>query len=491
MGCDEWAAEMSSVYPVEDRFVLTSVFGKNVDEFERVTRAVLPVSDGIELNFCCPHSLEYGESVARQEALTLEIARAVRAMCDKPLVAKLSPNMPDIGTWAKRLVAAGVDAIAAIGPTSAVCVHDPVTGKPVLSYEKGGLSGRAILSRGLDCVAAIRAAVSVPIIAGGGIESASDVRAYRAAGGNIFAVGTALAGLDTETIARYFTALNDDLANNTDRAVELIRYRDLSLVHRPMTVSAVRRHGPIAELRFEQSFAAEPGQFVFAWIPGVGEKPFSIAGTEPFLLGIRSVGRVSEAISALEPGDELLVRGPLGKAFPEPDAGAVLVAGGCGAVPLLPLAACCRDPLIVLGARTRNELLFAEEFRALGKTVTSTDDGSDGVAGTVLDGLALLAERHDLRGRLFVTCGPEMMMSRALAVQRQWSAPERLLFCLERHTSCGIGLCGKCSLDGKRTCVDGPWFSGSDLATSIDFGHYHRLPSGLKVDLAASCEPAQ
>ena len=68
--------------------------------------------------------------------------------------------------------------------------------------------------------------------------------------------------------------------------------------------------------------------------------------------------------------------------------------------------------------------------------------------------------------------------------------PDRLLFCLERHTACGIGLCGKCSVDGKRTCVDGPWFSGADLVDSIDFGMYHRRPSGLKVPLSESCATA-
>lgn len=485
MGCNQWAREMAAVYPLAGRFLLTSVFGRNVAEFLQVVETVLPVTDGIELNYCCPHSLEYGESVARQEALTIEITRAVRQICDKPLVAKLSPNIPDMGGWARRLVAAGADAIAAIGPTTAVTVHDPVTGEPVLSFGKGGLSGRAIRSRGLACVAEIRSQVDVPIIAGGGIESGADVRAYRDAGGDIFAVGTALAGMDTDTVARYFRALASDLENGTDKAIDLVCYRDLDLVHLPMTVADVKRRGDMAELHFAEPFEAEPGQFLFAWLPEMGEKPFSIAGTNPLVLGVRAVGAVSAAICALEPGDQLLVRGPLGKPVPVPPPGSVLVAGGCGAAPLRLLAERCQDPLILLGAKTKDELLLAEDLARLGDLTRMTEDGSVGETGTALDGLMRLAAAHDLTGRTFVTCGPEGMMAAVIATARQWSAPDKLFAIVERHTSCGIGLCGKCSLDGRRSCVDGPAFSGQMLADSQDFGRFHRGPSGRREPLGS------
>jgi dihydroorotate dehydrogenase (NAD+) catalytic subunit len=489
MGCDEWVREMKGVYPLVGRFLLTSVFGKNADEFLTVTERVLPVSDGIELNFCCPHSLEYGESVARQEELTIDITREVRKRCDRPLVVKLSPNIPNLGTWAGRLVDAGADAVAAIGPTSAVTVNDPTTGDPVLSFGKGGLSGRAILSRGLECVAQIRAHVDVPIIAGGGIESAADVRAYRAVGGNVFAVGTALAGMDTPTIEEYFRNLHHDLKMDTDTAVTLVCYRLLGLEHRPAVVRDVAQRGVNAELRFEESIESEPGQFLFAWIPGVGEKPFSIAASSPLTLGVRRAGKVSRAIAELRPGDRLLIRGPLGKPFPPVPGGTVLVAGGCGAVPIRFLAERCETPLVVLGARTREELLFADDFRSLGQTVVCTDDGSEGVSGTVLDGLRTLSEAHDLAGRTFVTCGPEAMMGAALDTEHAWSPVERLIACVERYTACGIGLCGKCSMDGYRTCVDGPWFSAGQLAETEDFNRYHRVPSGKREPLAlAGCE---
>jgi dihydroorotate dehydrogenase (NAD+) catalytic subunit len=489
MGCDEWAREMASVYPLAGRFLLTSVFGKNVEEFLAAVRAVLPVSDGIELNFCCPHSLEYGESVARQKALTVRITREVRGICGKPVVAKLSPNLSDIGGWARQLVDAGADAIAAIGPTTAVTVADPTTGVAVLSFGKGGLSGRAIVGRGVECVAEIRAAVQVPIVAGGGIESADDVRAYRAAGGDIFAVGTALAGMDTRTMAAYFAALDRDMAEESNRAVDMVRYRNLQLAHRPMTVASVTPRGAAAELRFRKSMEVGPGQFIFAWIPGVGEKPFSVAGADPLLLGVRAVGPVSRALCALRVGDRLLVRGPFGKPFPSLEPEPVLVAGGCGTVPLRMLAERSRAPTIVLGARTAVELLFAEDFARFGNLVVMTDDGTRGGKGTAVDGIGTLARERNLRGRQFVACGPEAMLVAAMEEARKWTPPSRVLLCVERHTSCGIGICGKCSLDGRRTCVDGPWFSGVDLLASREFGRFHRGPSGRLDPLRTNCEP--
>jgi hypothetical protein len=82
-------------------------------------------------------------------------------------------------------------------------------------------------------------------------------------------------------------------------------------------------------------------------------------------------------------------------------------------------------------------------------------------------------------------------MVAALETAKRGSAPDRLLFCVERHTSCGIGICGKCSLDGRRVCVDGPWFSGAELLASREFGRFHRGPSGRLEALRPQCGAVQ
>lgn len=483
-GLEAWLAEVRELYPLDGKFLLLSIFGEKLGDFVELARALAPYCDGLELNFCCPHSLQYGEAVARQGDLTAEITGAVRALTDKPVVVKLSPNVRDIGGWAKALVAAGADAVAAIGPTTAVTVVDEHSGEPVLSFGSGGLSGPAILERGIECVSAIRAAVDVPIIAGGGISGAEDVAAYRRAGGNIFSVGTSLAGMDTATLRRFFELLLEEVATGGTQAKEMA-FSDWRLKHRPYRVGSVERRGDLAVLRFDRELAAEPGQFVFAWLPGVGEKPYSVAGDDPLLLGVRKVGKVSEALYNLEPGDEVMVRGPFGKAFPLLE-DAVLVAGGCGAVPLRFLAERLERPLVVLGAAREEELLFREDFERRCETVLATDDGSAGLQGTAVDALAGAIRERGLKGAAFYNCGPEPMMAAAASLERECTSPDRIMICVERHTCCGVGLCGKCSMDGYRTCVDGPCFRLSELGPDTAFGSYRRGPSGAREPLPGS-----
>jgi dihydroorotate dehydrogenase (NAD+) catalytic subunit len=498
MGYRAWVEEMAQIYPLKDKFLLVSVFGSTADDMVEVAKAVSGVADGIELNFCCPHSREYGEAVAKQSDLTVDITRQVRNATDLPIVAKLSPNVGDIGAWAASLVEAGADAIAAIGPTTAVTVRDQHSGEPVLSFGGGGLSGPAIMSRALECVRAIRASVSVPIIASGGISTAHDVAAFREAGADIFSIGTSLAGFDTARIEAYFEQMLESLACDKVEVTPRRTFDGLHLQHRPYRVSAVEHSGDVAVLRFEEPIDAAPGQFVFAWLPGVGEKPFSLAGCGPLVLGIQNVGKVSAALTALRPGDTVLMRGPFGRPF-SPHPNAVLVAGGCGAVPIRFLASQLEQPLIILGATRKDRLLFADEFKAFGETVVMTDDGSEGGRGTTVDALGDILAERGLQDPVFYNCGPERMLAAAVEIELKFATRDRISICVERHTICGVGLCGKCSMDGYRTCVDGPCFTLDEIAETTAFGRYHRAPSGRQLefgqvsggraDLGASCAP--
>lgn len=482
MGYQAWVDEMAEIYPLKDTFLLVSVFGSTADDMVEVAKAVSVVADGIELNFCCPHSRQYGEAVAKQSDLTVEITRQVREAIDLPIVAKLSPNVGDIGAWAASLVDAGVDAIAAIGPTTAVTVRDEHSGEPVLSFGSGGLSGPAIMARALECVREIRASVSVPIIASGGISTAQDVAAFREAGADIFSIGTSLAGFDTAHIKSYFEQMLESIECDEVDATPHRTFDALHLKHRPYRVSAVEKTGDVTVLRFDASIDAEPGQFVFAWLPGVGEKPFSLAGSDPLVLGIQNVGKVSAALTELNAGDTVLMRGPFGRPF-SPRPNAVLVAGGCGAVPIRFLASRLEQPLIILGATRKDRLMFAEEFKSLGETVVMTDDGSEGRHGTTVDALRDLLAQRGLHNPVFYNCGPERMLAAAVDVEAMYTSRDRINICVERHTICGVGLCGKCSMDGYRTCVDGPCFTLDELAESTAFGRYHRAPSGQLLEL--------
>ncbi len=114
---------------------------------------------------------------------------------------------------------------------------------------------------------------------------------------------------------------------------------------RTFKVVRVVEHTPLLKSFYvEAPFAAEPGQFVNLWIPGVDEKPFSISDLAGGLLelSVKAVGSFTHRLMAVRVGDWLGIRGPLGRAFRLED-DSVLVGGGIGFAPLRFLARRLRD----------------------------------------------------------------------------------------------------------------------------------------------------
>jgi dihydroorotate dehydrogenase electron transfer subunit len=221
---------------------------------------------------------------------------------------------------------------------------------------------------------------------------------------------------------------------------------------------------------------AEPGQFAMIWLPGLDEKPFSISGRDPLCFAVAKVGPFSEALHALAPGDRLWYRGPFGRGFRLTDGRALLVGGGYGAAPLYFLAreliatrtkkrpaeggksaASSREslPVIALGARTAEDLLFVRRFEALGlETRVTSEDGSAGTKGLVTDAVKPLLESGAV-DRLY-SCGPEAMLKAISALCASAGISADLSH--EAYMRCGVGLCGACERDGRLVCMDGPVF---------------------------------
>ena len=114
-------------------------------------------------------------------------------------------------------------------------------------------------------------------------------------------------------------------------------------MHETFRIIRVRRENDRTKtLMFDHALPAKPGQFVMAWLPGVDEKPFSIAADDPLALMVVAVGPMSEALHRLGVGDRVWIRGPLGQGFRLPDDPGskrmLLVGGGYGVAPLLFLA---------------------------------------------------------------------------------------------------------------------------------------------------------
>jgi len=218
-------------------------------------------------------------------------------------------------------------------------------------------------------------------------------------------------------------------------------------------------HTLVLDLRLD----AEPGQFIMAWLPGLDEKPFSLVSADPVILTIARVGPFSTAIHALGIGDRLWLRGPLGQPFtlpanpiPKPQS-LLLIGGGYGVAPMYFLAkqamAAGWGVSVVIGARTAEDVVFADRFEVLGARVAiTTDDGSLGQRGVAIDAAARLLD--EAAHTAIYACGPEPMLD---AVERL--ARDRNLFVqlsYERYMRCGFGVCGSCAQQGWLVCRDGP-----------------------------------
>lgn len=446
----------------DDRFLLTSIFGGNLEEFVAVATILAPCSDGLELNLSCPHAKGYGMAMGQDPDLVREITAAVKAAVDIPVIPKLTPNATNIAEIAQAAVAGGADALCAIN-TVGPGLHT-AHGHPVLSYGEGGLSGKGVLPIGLKVVSEISAAVDCPIIGCGGLSSADDVRAFRAAGASVFGVGSALIGMTTTEIGDYFAALDADLAAGSNNAENLVRY-DIDMEFRPVTlVSNERVTDDISILRFDRSINIQAGEFVFLWIPGLGEKPFSVLTDKPFTLVAIKLGQFTGQLVELEPGIEAYVRGPYGiPASPPQDAHIMAVSGGTGLAAVYQLARDFGNAEIFVGARSSERLYFLAECAAISTLHVATDDGSQGYHGLVTELLrerlqAMSSTEHEKL--VFYNCGPAPMVHAAAAVQREFVPPQRIFNAIDYLTKCGVGICGACyAPDGQRICVDGPFLS--------------------------------
>jgi len=236
---------------------------------------------------------------------------------------------------------------------------------------------------------------------------------------------------------------------------------------------------------------AKPGQFVMVWVPGVDEIPLSLSTTRPDGYSSVTVAEVGEATKALhrrERGDLLGLRGPYGNGFAPAGGSALIVGGGTGLAPLVPLAEeLIRLPTkitFLLGAKTRDELLFLGRIgailsnRASARVIAATEDGSHGLKGLATD----LARQELVKGKfdMIYTCGPEPMMREMFLLAGRYNAP--LQASLERLMRCAIGLCGSCVIGRFRVCRDGPVFTMEQLRdVGGEFGKFRRDLSGRKV----------
>lgn len=235
---------------------------------------------------------------------------------------------------------------------------------------------------------------------------------------------------------------------------------------------------------------AEPGQFVMVWIPGVDEVPMSLSTISPKGFASITVADVGEATKALHQrsrGDVLGVRGPYGNGFTLSSGKVMIVGGGTGLVPLLPLTEkiveVATKITFLLGAKTKDELLFLDRIEQMlskvnAEIVATTEDGSYGLEGVITDQVEqkLAKERFDM----IYACGPEKMMHKTFLLAERYDMP--LQASLERIMRCAIGLCGSCVIGKLRVCKDGPVLTSERLReVENEFGRFKRDFQGRKT----------
>ena len=229
------------------------------------------------------------------------------------------------------------------------------------------------------------------------------------------------------------------------------------------------------ELSFPKGAAlAKPGQFIAMYCNDKSKllpRPISICGINKEEGTLRVVYRVAgegtKEFSEMKEGDTLEVMGPLGNGFALKEEKAIIIGGGIGIPPMLELAKQLNvEKTVVLGYRTSTFL--KDEFEAVGDVVISTEDGSFGTKGNVIDAI----KEQGVEGSIIYACGPTPMLRGIKAYAEEMGIEAQIS--MEERMACGIGACLACvckskdvdshsHVHNKRVCKDGPVFDAREV----------------------------
>jgi dihydroorotate dehydrogenase electron transfer subunit len=216
-----------------------------------------------------------------------------------------------------------------------------------------------------------------------------------------------------------------------------------------------------------------PGQFLTMQInPGSKDpflrRPFSyyrVAADGRVEILYEVLGKGTALLSEKVKGDTLKIMGPLGKPFTqklESKQKRVLVAGGVGVPPLVFLAEKYRSDYLLIGTKSKAEVLPRKELRHVkAEVLYSTDDGSYGRRGFVTELLTDIIRREKPENLFIQTCGPMPMMRAVIEIARQEKISGEAS--LDKTMACGVGACLGCMVETDQglvpSCTEGPVFA--------------------------------
>ena len=433
-----------------------SIAGNSIDAFIKAIRKVEDFADIVELNFSCPHADKgFGASIGLDKELVERYVSSISSSFkgrDFLLIIKLTPNATQIEKIAEAAINSGADGVALINTLGPFEYKDEKSGEVIFNKSeggKGGLSGIALKEKALECIKKVRMSIGdEPIILGmGGIENAIDVQNMLSAGADSVGIGSTLSLVDFYDYEKYFKALK-----SSHDVSSLLKDNYNSLLYTKHEILNIEEIGDnCSRLELSGKLNAHAGEFVFLWIPQVGEKPFSVSTASPLSFVVKRRGEFTNKICDLKKGDIIYSRGPYGKKIEvEKSDKALLVAGGSG-LATLPLIAeevkkKCKNITIKIGlsgngANNDFSKTMKENLSIFGDVEFVFDNGKP---GRVIDSILLSDTDGDTK---VYTVGPYAMMEKLCKI-------------------CGIGMCGECFCFGKLPCKEGTFYKYSQILRS-------------------------
>ncbi len=170
--------------------VMANVSGFSVEEYAYTCEKLdkCDIVGWLEVNISCPNVHGGGMSFGTNPEAAAEVTRAVKAVTNKPVIIKLSPNVTDIVAIAKACENAGADGISLINTMLGMRINLR-TKKPIIANKMGGFSGKAIFPVAVRMVYQVASAVEIPVIGMGGVSCAEDVIEMMLAGATAVEVG--------------------------------------------------------------------------------------------------------------------------------------------------------------------------------------------------------------------------------------------------------------------------------------------------------------
>ncbi|WP_195990302.1 anaerobic sulfite reductase subunit AsrB [Clostridium sp. D53t1_180928_C8] len=228
------------------------------------------------------------------------------------------------------------------------------------------------------------------------------------------------------------------------------------------------------------------GQFFQLNIPKFGEAPISVSsfGDNYLDFTIREVGKVTDEIFNLRPGDNIWLRGPYGVGWPVEklkDKNLIIVAGGTGVAPVKSLIEkiyndkkYVKSLNLVIGFRDSNGILFKsdlkrwkESFNTIYTLDNENKEGwNSGLVTTYLNKLPL--KDFDSNYEIIIVGPPIMMHFTALEFLKLGVPEDKMWVSFERKMSCAVGKCGHCRIDETYVCLEGPVFNYTKAKNLID-----------------------